>query len=88
MSDLSTDEYKANTDSIIEADHFIMLDVLNTVSGNEFDRSYPFIQIVYPSSENSFCDKKTRESHPVNGLTYRERRKYLFTISLNVDADY
>lgn len=77
-----------NAESMIEADHFIMLDVSNTVSGNEFDRSYPFVQIVYPSNENSIPDNNGNRSHPENGLTNRERKKYLFTISLNVDTDY
>lgn len=78
----------ANTGSMIETNHFIMLDKLNTVSENEFDRSYPKVQIVYPSSMNSYPDNKVTESHPENGLTYKERRKYLFTISLNLDANY
>lgn len=88
VSDFSMDECMANTGSMIEAGHFIMLDELNTVSGNEFDRSYPFVQIVYPSNEDSSSDNNGNRSHPENGLTNRERRKYLFTISLNVDADY
>ena len=78
----------ANVKSMKEAEHFIMLDVPNTVSGNEFDRSYPYVQIVFPSSENSYCDKKVRENHPENRLTNRERRKYFFSIALNVDSDY
>ena len=82
------DECMANTGSMIESGHFIMLDELNTVSGNEFDRSYPFVQIVYPSNEDSSSDNNGNRSHPENGLTNRERRKYIFTISLNVDADY
>jgi hypothetical protein len=73
---------------IMEAEHFIILDELNTVNGNEFDRSYPYVQIVYPPNENTYFDNQTMESHPENGLTCRERRKYLFTITLNVDADY
>jgi hypothetical protein len=79
--------YMENIKSNLEAGHFIMLDELNTVSGNEFDRSYPNVQIVFPSNKNSFCDKKVRESHPENGLTLRERRKYFFSITLNVDTD-
>ncbi|MBE0572959.1 MAG: hypothetical protein IH618_15560 [Ignavibacteriaceae bacterium] len=75
-------------ETIIEAEHFILLDISNTVSGNEFDRIYPFVQIVYPSNENSIPDNNGNRSHPENGLTNRERRKYLFTISLNVDTDY
>ncbi len=52
------DKYMANTGSMIETKHFIMLDVLDTVSGKEFDRSYPNVQIVYPSSMNSYPDNK------------------------------
>lgn len=82
------DEYMANTGSMIETDHFIILDVLDTVSGKEFDRSYPKVQIVYPSSMNSYPDNKVTESHPENGLTHKERRKYFSTITLNLDTDY
>lgn len=77
-----------NAESMIEAEHFIMLDVLNTVSGNEFDRSYPKVQIVYPSKQNFSLDSEGHGIHPENRLTYRERRKYFFTISLNLDTDY
>lgn len=70
----------------METDHFIILDRLNTVSGNEFDRSCPQVQIVYPLNQNSYPDKKDTESYPENGLTYSERRKYLYTITLNVDS--
>lgn len=80
------DKYMTNTESIIEANHFIMLDVLNTVSGNEFDRSYPYVQIIYPSNQNTNLDNKGNGSHPENELTYRERRKYFFAITLNVDT--
>jgi len=80
--------YRVNTESIMEADHFIMLDVSNTVSGNEFDRSYPYVQIVYPSKQNTYLDNKGTDSHPENGLKYREKRKYFSTITLNFDTDY
>jgi hypothetical protein len=80
--------YMINTESILESDHFVMLDVVNTVSGNEFDRSCPKVQIVYPSSMNSFPDIKVTGSHPENRLTHKERRKYLSAITLNLDADY
>lgn len=75
-------------DSMIKPEHFIMLDVVNTVSGNEFDRSYLRVQIVYPPGMNSYTDNKITESHPENGLTHKERRKYFFTITLNLDTDY
>lgn len=71
----------------MESKHFIILDKLNTVNGNEFDRSFPYVQIVYPPNQNTYLDNQTAESHPENGLTYRERKKYLFTITLNVDPD-
>ena len=77
-----------NTKSITKTDHFIILDELNTVSGNEFVRSHPIVQIIYPLSMNSYLDSKVNESHPDNGLTHKERKKYLFTITLNVDTDY
>ena len=72
----------------MEAEHFIKLNELNTVNGNEFDRRYPYVQIVYPSNMISYLDNKANESHPENGLTHKERRKYLFTITLNPDANY
>ena len=72
----------------MESKHFIILDVLDTVSGKEFDKSYPYVQIIYPSDMNSYHDNRVAGSHPENGLTHKERKKYLFTISLNLDADY
>lgn len=73
---------------MLETNHFIMLDVLDSVSWKEFDRSYPCVQIIYPSDKNSYQDNRASENHPENGLTHNERKKYLFTISLNLDADY
>ena len=77
-----------NAESMIEAEHFIMLDVVNTVSGNEFDRSYPYIQIVEPSIMHSYLVNKANESHPENRLTHKEKRKYFSAITLNLDTDY
>ncbi len=77
-----------NKKSSIQAKHFVMLDVLDTISGKEFDRSNPCVQIIYPSDMISYQDNKTAESHPENGLTRKERKKYLLTISINVDTDY
>ena len=77
-----------NAESMIEADHFIMLDVRDTLSGKEFDRSYPCVQIIYPPDMNSYQNNRAAESHPENRLTHKESKKYLFTISLNLDTDY
>ncbi|MDZ7626487.1 MAG: hypothetical protein U5J96_18825 [Ignavibacteriaceae bacterium] len=88
MSDSSMDKDMIIAESMIEPEHFIMLDVANTVSGNEFDRSYPYVQIVYPSVVNSYLGNKANESHPENGLTQKERGKYFSTIILNLDTDY
>lgn len=74
-----------NMELMPEADHFVMLDVLNPVSGNEFDRSYPNVQIIYPSNENSYTDGNS--SHPENRSAHSAKRKFLFAISLNVDDD-
>jgi len=63
-----------NTESNPEADHFIMLDVLDTVSRKEFDRSYPYVQILDPSDMNSYHDNQPAESHPETGLTQKERK--------------
>jgi len=88
VSDFSMGKDMINAESMIETEHFIMLDVANTVSRNEFDRSCPKVQIVYPSSMNSYPDIKVTGSHPENRLTHKERRKYFSTITLNLDTDY
>ena len=88
MSDFLIGKDMLNAESMLESDHFVMLDVVNTVSGNELDRSYPYVQIVNPSSMNAYLNIIANESHPENRLTHNERRKYLSTITLNLDADY
>lgn len=70
------------------AEHFIMLDELNTVHGSKIDRGYPCVQIIYPLDMNSYQANRDAEGHPENGLTHKDSKKYLFTISLNLDADY
>lgn len=79
---------RENDESMMLANHFIMLDVLNTECGKEFDRSHPFVQIIYPSDLNFYHNNQAAESLPKKRLTHKEKRKYLFTISLNLDADY
>jgi len=88
VSDFSMGKDMINAESVMEIEHFIMLDVVNAVNENELERSYPYVQIVNPSSMNAYLDIKANESHPENGLTHKERRKYFSTITLNLDADY
>ncbi len=76
-----------NAESMIEAGHFIMLDIRDTLSGEEFERNYPSVQIIYPPDMNTYQNNRVAESHPENGLTHKESKKYLFTISLNLDTD-
>jgi hypothetical protein len=67
--------------------HFIILDDSNTVSGNEFDRSYPKVQIICPANGNSPPDNEASESYSENvSEHHRERDKQSFTIKLNVDS--
>lgn len=73
----------------METRRFVMLDMLNTVSGNKYDRSYPCVQIIYPSDMNSYIDNRAATKfHPENGLKHKERKKNPFTISLNLDTEY
>jgi hypothetical protein len=71
----------------MKTDHFIILDDSNTVSGYDFDRSYPKVQIICPANGNASPDNEAAESYYENVSEHRERDKQSFTITLNVDSD-
>ncbi|HEY6436808.1 MAG TPA: hypothetical protein VIY47_09465 [Ignavibacteriaceae bacterium] len=75
-------KYLVNTESKMEADHFIMLDAINAVSGNEFDRSFPKVQVVNPEGMNSYLDNKANENNPENELTHKEKNTSLLLRSI------
>jgi hypothetical protein len=64
-----------------------MLDVSDTVSRKEFDRSALYVQILDPSEMNFYYNNQPADSHPENGLKQKEREKQLCTITLDVGTD-
>lgn len=72
----------------MEAKHFIMLDVLNSVRGNEFTSGSANVQIVYSSNKNSSVDINAIKSRFESTSKLEEKRKHLFTITFNEDAGY
>ena len=65
-----------------------MLDVAETVNG--IDRNYSSSQfwINVPSAGYSLKEFETIKDWQKNTLKHRERNKFLFTISTNVDQDF
>ncbi|MCJ7554121.1 MAG: hypothetical protein MUO34_09585 [Ignavibacteriaceae bacterium] len=78
----------ATEEAIIENEYFILLDVTNTVSEYEIAKDYPIVQIVDPSSKNSYQNIKAIQSIIGSALMLKEKRKNLFTINLNVGFGY
>jgi enolase len=73
---------------ILDSNRFIMLDLVNTISENETTKSYPIVQIVNPLNKNSYQDIEAIKNRIGNSIKLDEERKDLFTITLNVDADF
>jgi hypothetical protein len=73
---------------ILDTNHFVMLDLVNTISENEIIKSYPFVQIVNPLNKNSYQDIEAIKNRIGNNLKLEGKRKNLFTITLSVDTDY
>ena len=75
-------------DFLLDGNHFIMLDVSNTVNDNGNTKIFPFVQIVGESNEIVYQDIETIKNRVENALMLKEKRKDLFTICLNVASDY
>lgn len=75
-------------DFLLDGNHFIILDVSNTVNDNGITKIFPFVQIVDESNEIVYQDIETIKNRVENALMLKEKRKDLFTISLNVASDY
>jgi hypothetical protein len=73
---------------ILDSNRFIMLDLVNTISENETTKSYPIVQIVNLLNKNSYQDIEAIKNRIGNSIKLDEERKDLFTITLNVDADF
>ena len=78
----------ATEEMMLVGDRFIKLDVLNTKSENEFAKACPSVQIVDPSNMNSYQNIKEIKSRVGSVLKLEEKRNHLFTVTLNIEADY
>jgi len=78
----------APEDMMLNAERFITLDVSNTLSENEIACSSANIQIAYPPNRNIYLDIKAIMNRFERTLKPEEKRKHIFTITLNQDAGY
>ena len=78
----------ATDEMILDSDRFAMLDLVNTISENQTTRGYPVVQIVDSSNKYSFQNVEAIKSRIESTIKFEEKRKYLFTITLNIDEDY
>lgn len=76
-----------NEDFISDVDRFVILDVLNSLSGTEDVRNCLRVQIVNSSNEFSYQDKEEIKNRVGIGLKLKEKRDRLFTITINVEAE-
>ena len=74
----------ATEEAIIKNEYFILLDVTNTLSEYEIAKDYPIVQIIDPSSKNSYQNIKAIKSIIGSALILKEKRKNPFTINLSV----
>lgn len=78
----------ANDEMILDSNRFVMLDLVNTISENETTKSYPIVQIVDPLSKSTYQSTEAIKNRIGRDLKFEEKRKYLFTITLNLDEHY
>ncbi len=78
----------AAEEAMIDNKYFIMLDVTNTVRENKITSGSANIQIVYPQNRNTSLDIKAIINRFGRSIKLEEKRKQLFTITLNQDAGY
>ena len=78
----------AAEDIMLDAESFIMLDVLNTISENGIASKSANIQIVSPPNRNTYFDIKAIMNRFGRTLKPEDKRKQVFTITLNQDTGY
>ncbi len=78
----------ASQNFLFDGKHFIVLDLLNTISDNCTTINCPSIQIVDESDEIRFQDIEKIKNRIENALKIEEKKEILFTITLNIDDDY
>lgn len=60
---------------MLDVNHFIMLDVSNTISENEEFKGYSNVQIVSPVNKSSYQDIEAIKSRIGRDLKFEEKRK-------------
>jgi hypothetical protein len=88
MNDSTMGMDMASKNERMEGTHFIMLDVTNTLNGQEIINGSAKMQIVYPSKKNLSVDLKVIMSHFGSALKLNEKGKYLFTINVDFGGGY
>ena len=78
----------ATNKEMMEGTYFILLDVVNTISGKEIASGNAKVQIVYPSKNNLAVDLKIMMNYFASALALNERGKYLFTINFDFGGGY
>lgn len=73
---------------ILDSDHFVMLDLVNTIGENQTTEVYPIVQIVDSSNKYSFQNIESIKSRIENRIQFEEKREDLFSITLSTDEDY
>ncbi len=73
---------------ILDSDHFVILDLVNTICENQTAEVYPIVQIVDSSNKYSFQNIESIKSRIENRIQFEEKREDLFSITLSTDEDY
>lgn len=73
---------------ILDSDHFVMLDLVNTICENQTAEVYPIVQIVDSSHKYSLQNVEAIKSRIENRIQFEEKREDLFSITLSTDEDY
>jgi len=73
---------------MLDSNRFVILDLENTINENETTKGYPIVQIVDPSSINSFHNVEAIKSRVERMIKFEEKREHLFKITLNIDENY
>ena len=78
----------ATYEAIADIDHFVTLDLLDTITENGVCTKCPSVQIIDSLNKYSFQNVEAIKSRIERMITFEEERKDLFIISLNSAEDY
>jgi hypothetical protein len=88
MKDANMMTDKATKEAMMAGTHYLVFDVTNITNGKTIADSSAKVEVVSPSRKMASVNLQPMMNHFGGGISLEEKGEYLFTINLDVGADY